>query len=222
MTDLLRQYLEERETTLETLLLSGEQRSELLADLFPECLDILQSNFTTGVFLILTRPDPGAEGTFDGFFIRDSDPNTNPANYTDLLLERGSKELPRTWNIPLDTNWTTRFYMDGQGNTEADRYFYEPWRAGEAYPEADTADLGYWSLPFCLEKEKTDPHEMITYSIPLRYEGRTYGVLGVEISSRSLYDYFPVTELNDSQQSGYLLAVREEGGYTPLEGKGIL
>ncbi len=60
-------------------------------------------------------------------------------NYTDLLLERGSKELSRTWNIPLDTNWTTRFHMDGRDVSAADRYFYEPWRAGTEYADADTA-----------------------------------------------------------------------------------
>ena len=48
-------------------------------------------------------------------------------------------------------------------------------------------------------------------------------MLGVEISCRSLYDYFPVAELNDAQQSGYMLAVRKgDGRYVPLVGKGIL
>lgn len=221
--DVLGHYLEGREGDLDSLLRSDGMKQELLGLLFPECLDILQNNSTTGVFLILAEPDVGASGEFDGFFIRDSDPVTNPANYTDLLLERGSKELSRDWNIPLDTNWTSRFYMDGRGKNQADYYFYEPWQASVDYPDADTSDLGYWALPFCLEKGKMDSHEMITYSIPLRYEGRTYGVLGVEISSRILYDYFPVSELNDSQQSGYMLAVRgEDGGYTPLVGKGIL
>ncbi len=219
---LLQQYLDGRETELGTFLNSEEMREELLRLLFPECLDILQNNSTTGLFLILAGAD-NAEGVFDGFFIRDSDPDTNPANYTDLLLERGSKELARAWDIPLDTNWTTRFHMDSRGSDESERYFYEPWKAGQNYPDANTADLGYWSLPFYLEKDGTDAHEMITYSIPLRYAGQTYGVLGVEISSRHLYDYFPVAELNDSQKSGYLLAVKDsEGFYRPLVGKGIL
>ena len=219
----LERYLDGEGVGVETVLGSGEMRSGLLELLFPECLEILQNNFTNGVFLILTGADDQAEGEYDGFFIRDSDPDTNPVNYTDLLLERGSKELSRTWNIPLDTNWTTRFHMDGRDVSAADRYFYEPWRAGRDFPDADTADLGYWALPFCLEKDRTDPHEMITYSLPLRYGGVTYGVLGVEISSRSLYEYFPVAELNESQQSGYLMAVRkEDGGYMPLVGKGML
>lgn len=220
---ILRQYLDIREEELDVLLRSDEMKQELLELLFPECLDILQNNSTTGVFFILTGSDIQNPDEFDGFFIRDSDPNTNPANYTDLLLERGSKELSRAWNIPLDTHWTTRFHMDGQGKNQADCYFYEPWQAGMDYPDADTSDLGYWAMPFRLEKDSTDSHEMITYSLPLRYKGKTYGVLGIEISSRILYNYFPVAELNDSQQSGYLLAVRkEDGGYTPLVGKGIL
>ena len=175
----LREYLESGNWDLETLLSSAELRKGLLERLFPECLDVLQSGSTTGIFLTLTGPEPAED--FDGFFIRDSDPNTNPPDYTDLLLERGSKELSRAWNIPLDTNWTTRFHMGGREGNEAARYFYEPWRAGEEFPDADTEDLGYWAPPFCLEQDRTDTHEMITYSLPLRYEGRTYGVLGVEI-----------------------------------------
>ncbi len=223
MNSLLERYLDSRGADVNAMLRSGEMRSELLALLFPECLDILQSNSTSGLFLILTGREEGTAEEYDGFFIRDSDPYTNPVNDSDLLLERGSKELSRTWNIPLDTNWTTRFHMDGWDVSASDRYFYEPWRAGRDFPDADTADLGYWSPPFFLEKDRMDPHEMIAYSLPLRYGGVTYGVLGVEISSRSLYEYFPVAELNESQQSGYLLAIRnEDGSYMPLVGKGML
>ena len=50
-----------------------------------------------------------------------------------------------------------------------------------------------------------------------------YGVLGVEISCQNLYDYFPAGELNSSQQSGYMLAVKkEDGSYLLLTGKGML
>lgn len=219
----LKEFLESREVGLEEFFALEEMQSEFLEQLFPECLDVLQSNSTTGVFFILTGKDMYSEEDYAGFFIRDSDPNTNSVNYTDLLLERGSKYLSRKWNIPLDTNWTTSFHMDGQGQNDSDNYFYEPWRAGEEYGDADTEDLGYWSLPFFLGKRASDSYEMITYSLPLRYEGQVYGVLGVEISVRELYDYFPVAELNESQQSGYMLAVREnDNSYMPLVGKGVL
>lgn len=221
--DLLQQFLLDEGLRLEDLLRSEDHQDKLLDLFFPECLNILHNNTTTGVFLILTDSDMGASGEYSGFFIRDSDPEINPVNYTDLLLERGNKQLSRTWNVPLDTNWTTRFRMDGIGQNPADNYFYEPWRAGSEYSDADTGDLGYWSLPFSLEKEENDAYEMITYSLPLRYDGKVYAVLGVEISSRNLYNFFPAGELNDSQQSGYLLAVKKEGeSYTPLVGKGML
>ena len=221
--DLLEEYLTSKHVNLEEFLISSELKNDFLGQLLPECLNLLQTNSTTGIFVIFTGEDMEAAEDFDGFFIRDSDPITNPANYTDLLLERGSKHLSREWNIPLDSNWTTHFRLSGLGQNASDSYFYEPWRAGEAYPDADTVDLGYWSSPFSLEKENTDSYEMITYSLPLRYQGRVYGILGVEISSRSLYDYFPVAELNASQQSGYMLAVRQnDGSYSPLVGKGVL
>lgn len=223
MNAVVERFLEDRGISMEQLLGSEAWRNEFLALLFPECVDLVRNNATTGIFLVLTEQDIKMEGDFDGFFIRDSDPDTSPANYTDLLLEKGSKQLSREWNIPLDTHWTTHFHMEGQGQNPSDDYFYEPWRAGVEHPDAAAADLGYWSMPFCLEKNMADSHEMITYSLPLRYEGHVYGVLGVEISCSYLNDYFPVTELNDAQQSGYLLAVRqEEGKYIPLVGKGVL
>ena len=223
MNGRLETFLESERVGLEEVLSSTELKEKFLELLVPECLKILQNNTTTGVFLVLTGEDMYSAGDFDGFFIRDSDPDTNPENYTDLLLERGNKNISRNWNIPLDSNWTTCFHMEGQGANAVDDFFYEPWRAGAEYADADTDYLGYWSMPFALEKNMADPYEMITYSIPLRFDGQVYGVLGVEISSRNLYDYFPVAELNDSQQSGYMLAVRkDDGNYIPLVGKGIL
>ena len=93
MNGLLEDFLEQEQTSLDALLRSGEQQVRFLETLFPDCLDILQNNTTTGVFLILTSGNSLSPGEFDGFFIRDSDPNTNPLNHSDLLLERGSKQL---------------------------------------------------------------------------------------------------------------------------------
>lgn len=220
---IVEQFLRDRDIGMDQLMASEDWRNELLTLLFPECVDLVRNNSTTGIFLVLTEQDMWAEGDFDGFFIRDSDPDTSPANNTDLLLEKGNKQLSREWDIPLDTHWTTHFHMEGQGQDPSNDYFYEPWRAGVEHPDAAATDLGYWSMPFCLEKKMADSYEMITYSLPLRYEGQVYGVLGVEISCSYLNDYFPVTELNDAQQSGYLLAVRQgEDSYIPLVGKGIL
>ena len=223
LDEILEQFLTDKNAQVADVLVSGEMQSELLEQFFPECLNMLQGSTTTGIFVILTGEDMQAKADYDGFFIRDSDPDINPANYTDLLLERGSKHLSREWSIPLDTAWTTRFHMDGEGVNEADRFFYEPWKAGAAYPDTRTDNLGYWSMPFSLEKKMADSYRMITYSLPLRHEGEVYGVLGVEISEKRFANYFPVAELNATQQSGYMLAVKHgDDSYIPLMGKGVL
>ena len=104
----LQQFLTDEDVELEEVLRSDERKDRLLEQLFPECLSVLQNSSTTGIFLALTGADMETAGDYAGFFIRDSDPHTNPVNYTDLLLERGSKQLSRAWNVPLDTNWTTQ------------------------------------------------------------------------------------------------------------------
>lgn len=178
---------------------------------------------TTGLFFLFTGESWENPQEYEGFYVRDFDPDKKPANYTDLLLERGNKNLSRQWDVPLDTNWTTKFSMAGEGEDSAEQFFYEPWRAGREHADVDIKNLGYWSTPYFLEKGQEGSYEMISYSLPLRYEGRVYGVLGVEISMKVLSSYLPVEELNESRQSGYILAVKEtEGNYRSLWGEGLL
>ena len=53
MNGILMEYLADKDVDLDELLRSSEMKSELLEQLFPECLNILQNNSTTGIFLIL-------------------------------------------------------------------------------------------------------------------------------------------------------------------------
>lgn len=213
-------FLKDRNITIEEFLESDGLQEEV-SDLFlKDCVDFSQSNLTTGIFFILTGYM--TEGEYNGFYIRDSEPFSIAVNESDLLMERGNKALSRKYNMPLDIYWTTDFCMPDTGNP-AYEFFYDPWRAGEEYPDNPVEDLGKWSPPFVLAGNDKDSYEMITYSLPLRYEGRVYAVLGVEISVDFLYDYLPVDELNDTQQAGYLLAIaNEDGTYTPFLGKGVL
>ncbi|MCI9338553.1 MAG: response regulator [Lachnospiraceae bacterium] len=223
MTKALEDFLDRESMELDAFLASAEQKNRFLEQIFPECLEMLHNSSTTGIFFLFTGEEWETACEHEGFFVRDSDPAKNPANYSDLLLERGSKNLSRQWNIPLDTNWTTKFHMGGEGNDGTELSFYEPWRAGREHADVNTKDLGYWALPFSLEKGTAGSYEMITYSLPLRYEGSVYGVLGVEISAKVLRGYLPAEELNDSRQSGYMLAVKEaDGSYRPLLGEGLL
>lgn len=223
MNLLVGEFLQENRVTLKYVLASKELRSQLLDELFPNCISLTENSMTTGAFVILTGEDFEGEEEFDGFFLRDSNPYANKVNYSDFMMERGNKQLSRAYGIPLDTYWTTAFAMSGQGQKAEEDFFYEPWRAARENPEAHTADLGYWSKPFILGAHYNDSHEMITYSIPLRYHGTVYGVMGVEISTSYLHEYMPVSDLSERDQAGYCLAVAgKDGTYTALTGRGVL
>lgn len=84
--------------------------------------------------------------------------------------------------------------------------------------------MGYWSMPFILENATMDNHKMITYSVPLIFDGEIYGVLGMEVSTGYLKNsYLQVQDLAKDQNAGYMLAIcNGEGIYRGIEGKGIL
>ncbi len=219
----LEQFLDEQHLSLEQLLREKDQQNAFLGEVFSDCLDIIKNNITTGIFLIMTDGSSQAEGDYTGFFVRDSDPVVRSPNNSDLLLERGSNQFSRAQNIPLDSFWTTDFHMKGIGTRKADDFFYEPWRAGEEHPNAETINLGFWATPFTLENNENDDHKMITYSVPLRFHDQVYGVLGVEISMNYLLGYLPARELSERWQAGYLLAVcTDEHTYRPIAGDGVL
>ena len=192
---------------------------------FPKLLEFLHRDSTSGVFLVMTNDTPLEEaGDYAGFFIRDSDPVTKIETNSDLLFERGDKELARGSGIAFDSSWFPVFNFKGQGNRASDDFFYEPYAAAMTHPEADMNSLGYWSVPFILEDHVLDNHKMITYSFPLVFDGIVYGVMGTEVSISYLCNtYFRIQDLNSEQTAGYAIAIDNGNGtYESIAGKGIL
>ena len=216
--------LEEQETDIQTFLGSEELQNAYLSAIFPEMVDTLQRDQTSGLFMVLANDASTKEaGKYHGFFIRDSDPQSRTANNTDLLLERGDKQLSQSNNVPLDTPWSTDFSFAGEGVRSADDFFYKPLQAAEEHMDTAMVNLGYWAKPFVLEESYTDNHWMITYSMPLVYENTVYGVLGSEISVSYLTDYFSVKDLDADLNAGYALMIQgEDGQYEAIAGKGAL
>lgn len=221
--DLLK-VLEKHGMTEEEFLSSDEVQQEYLSVVFPEMVDNLQYNTTSGLFLILANDQPTDESAaYHGFFIRDSDPQNKTATNTDLLMERGAKKLSHSMSISLDSSWTTDFHFLGNGVQEADDFFYQPYLAALTHRDSSMTALGYWAKPFVLENHGMDNHRMITYSVPLKVKDTVYGVLGVEISMDLLDDYFSVRDLDNSMNAGYALLIDHGNGeYEALTGKGAL
>lgn len=224
LNTLLQEMLEENQLQAEDLIGSGEMQQKYLERIFPELVEVLQYNTASGIFVVLVNDGSIEEAnTYKGFFVRDSDPQNKVESNADLLMEKGSKQLAYSMDITLDSAWSTEFNLSGSGNRAADNFFYQPYEAALLHPGTEVVNLGYWSKPFILEDAYLDNHKMITYSVPLIYEGLVYGVIGVEISTAYLNQYFQLKDLDSNLNAGYILAVdRGEEQYESILGKGSL
>lgn len=220
----IERILSERNLTVKDFLSDSEMQEEFLRQMFDEMIATVQQKSISGGFLIMANDSPIEDAAdYRGFFIRDSDPSRKTATNTDLLMERGSKDLARNASISLDNPWSRNFHFEGKGNRSADNFYYEPYSAGVAHLDTNMINLGYWATPFVLEDNYMDNHYMVTYSLPLIYDGTIYGVLGVEASLTCLEDYMDVRELDSDQNAGYIL-VKNQGNdtYQCIAGKGAL
>lgn len=221
----LESFLSQNHVDMNAFLANKDLQRAYTAQVYPEMLDYSRRDQTCGDFLVLANDaSTDSAATYEGMFLRDSEPTTIADSNSDLLLERGDTSLARQQNISLDSPWMPAFNFAGNGNRSADDFFYQPYLAAQQYQDIDTASLGYWSMPFVLEGSETDNHEMITYSVPLRYQGQVYGVVGIEVSINYLLKtYFSVKELDSSQNAGYLLAIdKGNNEYDCITGTGLL
>ena len=206
-------------------LADDSQKDAFVADTFPRLLSVIGSNTTSGVYLILGNDgDLSVEQDHIGAFLRDSDPTGNSDSHSDLLLERGDKEIARNASIALDNTWAPKLHLAGSGVRSADDFFYKPYEAALQNPGADAKAMAYWSPPFVLEGNPSDSYRMIAYSVPLMLDGQVYGVLGIEVSTAYLADTcFPISELSGSEAGGYALALADgNGSYRIITGNGAL
>lgn len=208
---LLEKHLFQSGTSLEEFLESPGAQADYFTDLFPTWAYMLRKNSTTGVFIVLGQPDAAEGGTLNALYIRDRDPDTNPADYSDLLLTVGPSRISKDYQVPFDIYWKTNLSLKPSGESEADDFFYQPYLAARGEPFARTENCRYWSAPFCLEgKEDADPYRMVTYSIPLKTEsGTVYGVMGIEISLSYLSECLPYRDVSPNHEGGYLLLEKE-------------
>lgn len=220
----LQDVLQSRQTEMDEFLKNDEAQKAYLEEVFPECVNVLQNSMVNGFFLVLAKDqDLNQPGQYNGFFVRDSDLGHQSPDNRDLLMIRGSKNLARSESIPLDSSWATRFSFQGNGVREADDFFYKPYMAALENPAESMKYLGYWSEPYILEDHYLDNHKMISFSLPIACDGKLFGILGVEVSISLLDSDLQSQELDQDQNSGYLLAIDlGDGKYRILYGKGVL
>jgi diguanylate cyclase (GGDEF)-like protein len=217
--------LAQKQIDIKSFMASSALKEELLSVVSQACLDMMRRTTATGSFIILANPNLTEEDNIlSGVYFRDVDPIANPGNYSDVLIERGNSEFAHERAIPLDSFWTTDFHFAQSGEREGERFFYQPYQAALDNPLVPYQNLGYWSEPFVLsQNSQIDNFRVVTYSIPLVYEGVVYGVMGTEISYNHLIKMIVDSELENYENSNVMLAkVAEDGRLVPLLDSGAL
>ena len=152
----LESFLSQNHVDMNAFLANKDLQRAYTAQVYPEMLDYSRRDQTCGDFLVLANDaSTDSAATYEGMFLRDSEPTTIADSNSDLLLERGDTSLARQQNTSLDSPWMPAFNFAGNGNRSADDFFYQPYLAAQQYQDIDTASLGYWSMPFVLEGSET-------------------------------------------------------------------
>ena len=225
LDDTLKTLLTEYQMETQAFSADRQMQKEYIRRVFPHLISYLRTDTTCGVFLILGNDGDHTQALdYQGFFLRDSDPATKTESDSDLLFERGDKDLARDGGIALNSSWNSSFHFAGSGVRMADDFFYTPYLTAQQNTDADMKDIGYWSTPFILEDHVMDNHQMITYSIPLCLDGVVYGIVGTEVSTSYISTAFlPVRDLDRNLNAGYAIAVdHQDGTYQIISGKGLL
>jgi diguanylate cyclase (GGDEF)-like protein len=183
----------------------GELATELLKETSNDVIFMLRKNYVTGAFLIL---DSNSKEK-NGLYFRDLDPNSNPNDNSDLLMERGPASIAQNLNIPLDTWWNNKFIFDGRSKaTSPNEFFVKPINAAKENNNLTYKDLGYWSRPFSLTQKDMS---VITYSIPLLDKNdKPYGVLGIAVSLKYLNSLLTYEEIDQNGKGVYTLGFTDD------------
>lgn len=178
--------------------------ADILNDVSNDLVFMLRKNYVTGAFIILDN----ASEDKTGLYFRDLDPNTNPNDNSDLIMERGNASIARNLGIPLDIWWNNKFTFNANNKSSPSEFFIKPIEAAKKNKGLLYKDLGYWSRPFSLSEKDI---KVITYSVPLiDNDGKPYGVLGIDISLKYLTSSLAYEEIDSSENGIYILGVNDD------------
>lgn len=182
---------------------------EIIHSVMWQLITHLHHSYGNGIFLILDGPASknGMATEQAGVAIRDMDSNSFAADNSDLLLERGLPSLSSDFGIALDTTWELGFDFTNM----ADKEFYTvPFARAEdgSINREKLADYAYVGTS---DLNPRDNIRVLVYSIPLSLtDGTVIGVIGVEISERSVRKFLNANFQDSDLEIFNLLARLDE------------
>ncbi len=183
-----------------------EANARILASVSDNVISTLRTNAVTGAYVILCSPDKKPDNrdtsSYSGIFMLDDDPYHNSNTNSDLIMLRGPAEISSRYGIPLDIEWSEKI------NTTAavmDKYnfLFEPVNAAYEHINMNYDSLGYWGVVQA-DISEINRKADITYSVPLIFEGKVYGVAGISVSIKNIVSLLPSSEIMFNN-SGYCI-----------------
>lgn len=170
-------------------------QEEYLEDVSGILISLLRNTPVNGVFLIMNNTEEYHVVTEDpkrekaGICIRDYDLEEDVSDDSDLQVLRCPSQALATLGFDREEAWEDRYSFSEERDSD---YYYRPLYMAYNNANRNQEYMAYFSGKHTLGGSE----EVVSYSVPLvSAEGRPYGVLGVEISSRKLSSMLPSYEL---------------------------
>ncbi|MDD3367704.1 MAG: bifunctional diguanylate cyclase/phosphodiesterase [Lachnospiraceae bacterium] len=175
-----------------------ENRKQALNSITSVVLNALRDSESTCSYVILENPE--GRNKKEALILRDLNPQDNPSNNSDILVEAGSSDMLFNQGFTLDSFWSEQLPVD-----EESAFYQIPMNAGSKYPDYKAEDLGYYSG---VSRFRDKDLEHITYSIPLLDENhRSYGVIGFAVTCDYMKKQMPSNELAPDSAASYSLGI---------------
>lgn len=179
-----------------------------------ELLIALRTNSVNGAFIVLCNsaepPSKEDYGNYTGVFFKDSDAYSNPDDYSDIVMDRGSSTLSSKYRIPLDMKWSDSFVYDKKIEGKLD-FFFEPVIAAHNNPGMTAEELGYWcAITSPTHDSNYYGQTHFCYSVPLIYGGQVYGVIGISIDKNGMAAVFPDDVMSDDTGRGFAIVTYDK------------
>ncbi|WP_028044667.1 EAL domain-containing protein [Candidatus Stoquefichus massiliensis] len=210
------ELVESDRISIDNLSHSSSDSLTLLENVSDELITILRNHGTTGAYMFLCNGKfDSEEGEYyPGLYFTDNDPESvYSATNTDLLLARSPTELVNKLNISTDSCWQPSFEFHPE-DYEFYQKTFENFQLVVKNSDFSLKDVGCWTKPYKLNGSDT---YCISYMLPLIYDQKIYGVIGIDISFDYLQKLLDYDELMSSGNSGYVLALKDsENSYQSM------
>ena len=170
---------------------------------------LVRSSNITGAYVILNGSnfDHGDWTAHSAVYIRNSKPESAALGEESFSMEIGHMDVAIKQEIPISSSWKPELRLDPSVPGDGNIYKRPVW-AATRYSGTVPGRYGYWTQP---NDALGDGKNVVNYSVPLLDKaGKSYGVIGIELSVEHLANNFLQKPDPTYSDSFYALTARKK------------